>query len=76
MHDLLVGATGERLALRRYLADFEREFWAIEHGDFWKLERQQTFREPENASWQAFAQGSWNEAMRLQQAASADLESY
>lgn len=76
MHDLLVGATGERMALPRYLADFEREFWAIEQGDFWKLERQQTFREPENASWQAFVRGSWHEAMRLQQASRADLESY
>lgn len=32
---------------------------------FWKLERRQTFQEPDDASYQAFARGSWDEALQI-----------
>lgn len=46
MPDPLAGATGERMALDAYYADFEQNFWRSADLGFWKLERQQTFREP------------------------------
>jgi hypothetical protein len=76
MHELLDGAVGQRMALSAYQADFEKIFWAIKEGGFWKLERAQTFKEPDNASWQAFASGQWDEAKRLNEARRPDLISY
>ncbi|MFI0483109.1 DUF6879 family protein [Actinomadura sp. 9N215] len=32
---------------------------------FWKLERRQTFQEPGDASYRAFARGDWSEAVRI-----------
>jgi hypothetical protein len=65
MPDLLAGARGEDLKLDDYLTDFERDFASMEQPGFWKLERQQFFREPGNESWEAFARGDWSEALRL-----------
>ncbi|WP_344905879.1 DUF6879 family protein [Actinomadura meridiana] len=33
---------------------------------FWKLERRQTFQEPDDASYQAFVRGDWEEAQRIE----------
>ncbi|WP_431894775.1 hypothetical protein [Micromonospora haikouensis] len=32
---------------------------------FWKLERQQTFKEPGDEGWRAFADGRWEESLRI-----------
>ncbi|WP_433891812.1 DUF6879 family protein [Streptomyces sp. CA-111067] len=72
----LGGATGEPMALDDYYADFEKHFWNSGEPGFWKLERQQTFKEPGYDSWEAFARGEWEESLRLLEAGRADLEEY
>jgi len=47
-----------------YLADFWAR-WQRMSGTFWKLERGQTFREPDDPSWVAFDQGDWERAIAL-----------
>ncbi|MFG1608587.1 DUF6879 family protein [Actinoplanes sp. NPDC049265] len=76
MRDLLDGAEGERLELDAYYADFEKNFWKIIEPGFWKLERQQSFKEPGYDSWEAFAKGEWNESLRLLDAGRADMLAY
>ena len=76
MRDLLAGAASERLELDAYLADFERNFWATTEPGFWKLERQQFFKEPGNASWEAFAKGDWDESLRILEAGRDDMADY
>jgi len=76
MHDLLGDSRGERLPLGAYREEFQKEFWAIKQDGFWKLERQQTFKEPNNDSWQALVAGRWDEAMRLNEATRPDLMGY
>ncbi|MFI6075821.1 DUF6879 family protein [Actinoplanes sp. NPDC051343] len=76
MRDLLDGATGEPMELDAYYADFERNFWAITELGFWKLERQQYFREPGYDSWEAFEKGDWDESLRLLEAGRADMVDY
>lgn len=58
-------ALGERLPLADYRKDFRERQWTIDGQDSWKLERQQEFQEPGFASWDAFNQGDWAEALRL-----------
>lgn len=58
-------ALGERLPLADYRKDFRERQWTIDGQDSWKLERQQEFQEPGFASWEAFNQGDWAEALRL-----------
>ncbi|MEN3360414.1 MAG: hypothetical protein V7637_4396 [Mycobacteriales bacterium] len=65
MRDLLNSSPGERLSVPSYRNDFRTRFWAIAQDDFWKLERRQTFAEPGDESWEAFAAGDWNAALRL-----------
>jgi hypothetical protein len=70
----LGNAAGERLELPEYYADFRRNFrraW-----EFWKLERGQVFAEPGDASWEAFAAGDWDEALRLLEERREDLKHY
>jgi hypothetical protein len=76
MRDLLDGATGEPMELEAYYADFEKNFWAITELGFWKLERQQFFREPGYDSWEAFEKGDWDESLRLLEAGRADMVDY
>lgn len=76
MRSPLDGATGERMALDAYYADFEKHFWNSADLGFWKLERQQTFKEPGYDSWEAFARGEWDESLRLLEAGRADMEEY
>jgi hypothetical protein len=51
------------LGLDVYLSDFESYFWQVT--ETWKLERQQTFREPDVLSWVALAEGDCAKALRL-----------
>jgi hypothetical protein len=74
--DLFDGMDGELLPLPDYLAEFDRDFWSILEADFWKLERQQHFREPGDGSWRAFAAGDWVEALRQLDARRDDLTNY
>jgi hypothetical protein len=76
MRDLLDGATGERMELDAYYADFEKNFWSITELGFWKLERQQYFREPGYDSWEAFEKGDWDESLRLLEVGRADMVDY
>lgn len=71
---LLDGATGERMELPAYYADFEKNFSRARQ--FWKLERGQVFAEPGDDSWEAFDRGDWDESMRLLEARRADLVRY
>src|ERR1044072_4410287 len=61
----LESTRGEALSLDAYRRDCRERQWMIDGQDSWKLERQQHFREPGFASWDAFARGDWDEALRL-----------
>jgi hypothetical protein len=73
MHELLGAAPGELLTRSAYDEDFGKREWAVDGYDSWKLERQQYFREPDDASWNAFARGDWREALRLIEAERGDF---
>jgi len=70
----LDGASGERMDLAHYYADFQKRYQGMR--EFWKLERGQDFAEPGNASWEAFDAGDWDEALRLLEHNRADLIAY
>ncbi|WP_062205136.1 DUF6879 family protein [Streptomyces sp. NBRC 109706] len=72
----LAGTAGELMPLDAYYADFEKHFWRSADLGFWKLERQQTFREPGYDSWEAFARGDWDESLRLLEAGRSDMADY
>jgi hypothetical protein len=65
MHRSLVQLPGKSLTLEEYLDDFRRRFWATDASGCWKIERQQEFAEPGEDSWEAFARGDWDMALRL-----------
>ena len=67
-------ATGERMELPAYYADFQENYARTRN--FWKLERGQFFAEPGDESWEAFDRGEWEEAMRLLESRRPDLASY
>lgn len=69
-------AVGESLSLDALFADVEEHFWNSGDLGFWKLERQQTFREPGYDSWEAFARGDWEESLRLLEAGRSGLTQY
>jgi len=73
MNELLAGAAGQQMSLVDYLADFDRHFWRMDSLGFWKLERQQFFREPGYDTWEAFNRGDWDESLRLLDAGRAEL---
>ncbi|MER6379921.1 DUF6879 family protein [Streptomyces sp. NPDC001127] len=73
MRDLLGASSSERLGLEAYRADFRSRDFAVDGCDSWKLERRQHFREPGDASWEAFAQGDWTKALKLIEAQRAEL---
>lgn len=58
-------AGGEYLSLDTYNRDFGERQWQIDGQESWKLERTQYFQEPGFRSWDAFAQGDWDGALRL-----------
>ncbi|MGH3866662.1 MAG: DUF6879 family protein [Pseudonocardiaceae bacterium] len=74
MRDLLNGKSGERLAGDAHWEQFERDFWQFGKPGVWKLERLQTFQEPDDESWIAFSKGDWAEALRLIEARHVDLQ--
>jgi Family of unknown function (DUF6879) len=76
MLDVFVSHTKGRLELADYWVDFERRFWQTKEPGFWKLERQQTFKEPNEPSWIAFADGNWDESMRLIQEKRSGFSEY
>ncbi|MCO1593853.1 hypothetical protein M8C17_01585 [Micromonospora sp. RHAY321] len=76
MRELLGGDPGELLALEDYWADFGQRFWKTGPPGFWKLERQQTFKEPQDAGWQAFAAGRWEESLRILDARRSEFADY
>ena len=73
MRDLFGAAPGEPLELDAYREDFRRRDFAVDGYDSWKLERRQHFREPGDASWEAFVRGDWREALRLIEAQRSGL---
>ncbi|MER7279635.1 DUF6879 family protein [Dactylosporangium sp. NPDC000244] len=64
------------MELDAYYADFEQHFWSITGLGFWKLERQQVFKEPGYDSWVAFAKGDWEESLRILEAGRGDMLDY
>lgn len=74
MRELLDTAAGQHLTEPEYRAEFRELFWAIGAHGFWKLEARQTFQEPGDASWEAFARGDWSGALELIEAQRSDLE--
>lgn len=68
--------SGVTLSVEEYIDDFFPRFWHISEGDFWKLERIQSFQEQDSASWNAFARGDRDEAFRLIEARRASLAEY
>ncbi|GIJ30361.1 hypothetical protein Vqi01_55230 [Micromonospora qiuiae] len=64
MRDLLRATSGQRLSLPEYEADFYATVESVD-GPILKTERMQTFREPGSPSWEAFAAGRWEEALRI-----------
>lgn len=67
--------SGVRLGVQDYLDDFWAHFRGFA-GDFWKFERCQHFVEPGVPSWEAFASGNWQEAVRLAEEQRAELVEY
>lgn len=65
MLEFLHDAVGEYLDQAVYKRDYRERNAAVRNFDAWKLERQQHFREPYDAGWQAFARGDWAESLRL-----------
>ncbi|MEB3367292.1 DUF6879 family protein [Saccharopolyspora mangrovi] len=65
MSEMIAEISGERLTLDEYVRDFNERFWSPGNTGGWKLERRQTFRQPESASWSAFAEGDWERALQL-----------
>ncbi|MFG1842932.1 DUF6879 family protein [Micromonospora sp. NPDC049175] len=76
MRELLGGDPGELLALDDYWAEFEQRFWKTGPPGFWKLERQQTFKEPQDEGWQTFAAGRWEESLRILDARRSEFGDY
>ncbi|MFJ3280211.1 DUF6879 family protein [Streptomyces halstedii] len=67
---------GQRLELDDYTEDFGRHFWHSGPEGFWKLERQQSFREPGVESWEAFRKGHWDESLALIEGQRGHYEKY
>ncbi|MFF5855379.1 DUF6879 family protein [Streptomyces sp. NPDC012751] len=67
---------GRRLGLDDYIEDFDRYFWRSGPEGFWKLERQQSFREPGVESWEAFSRGHWDESLALIEGQRGHYEEY
>ncbi|MEU8700348.1 DUF6879 family protein [Streptomyces sp. NPDC048680] len=58
------------------MEDFDRYFWRSGPEGFWKLERQQEFREPGVESWEAFRRGRWDESLKLIEGQRGHYEKY
>ncbi|MEV0593181.1 DUF6879 family protein [Nonomuraea cavernae] len=76
MRDLLEASPGRELGREAYLNDFDKYFWRINNHDFWKLERQQSFQEPGDDSWEAFAASDWKKSLQLLEERRGALQDY
>jgi hypothetical protein len=56
---------GTRLTSSDYRREFPQRQWLCDGLDSWKLERAQEFTEVGFPSWEAFAAGDWDAALRL-----------
>ncbi|GAA3807312.1 hypothetical protein GCM10022226_29370 [Sphaerisporangium flaviroseum] len=65
MLDRVRGIPGHRLGAAAYLDEFWPYFDRLGGRTLWKLERAQSFREPDVPSWVAMAQGDWERALTL-----------
>jgi hypothetical protein len=72
----LAASQGEVLSASAYRADFRERDRTSDARDSWKLERRQHFREPGRASWEAFARGEWDEALRLNEERRASIKEF
>jgi hypothetical protein len=72
----LVQLPGQQLTLEAYLADAQEQLWNTDESGCWKLERQQHFIEPGEDSWEAFAAGDWDGALRLFNERRRELKQY
>ncbi|GHJ18167.1 DUF6879 family protein [Micromonospora sp. AKA38] len=75
MRDLLRAASARQLSLPEYEADFYATVETVD-GVILKTERAQTFREPGSPSWEAFAAGRWDEALRIAAQPDPDLAQF
>ncbi|MFJ1704927.1 DUF6879 family protein [Kitasatospora sp. NPDC088346] len=73
MSEPLRDVPGAWLPLDEYRQDFRRRDFAVDGYDSWKLERRQTFQEPEDPSWRAYSRGDRALARRLVDARRDDL---
>ncbi|MDI2027130.1 hypothetical protein QFW96_00850 [Saccharopolyspora sp. TS4A08] len=76
MSEAIAQISGEELTLDEYIRDFNERFWSTANTGGWKLERRQTFRQPESASWTAFDQGDWDRALRLIEERRPEMREY
>lgn len=72
---MIVWSPDAKLNHEEYLADFWFYYERLK-GRFRKLEAGQSFSEPGNPSWEAFASGDWEGAMRLVQERAAETKEY
>jgi len=75
MPDLLSGVPTIYLALDDYIADYQQVAEQLT-APIWKLELGQFFREPGNPSWEAYADGRWDDALQHLQKSSEELSEY
>lgn len=63
MNEKVGHLSGRRLTLKQYLADYRQCYEKIGNTTSWKFERQQTFVEPDDDSWQEFERGNWETSL-------------
>ena len=63
MNKLAESLSGHRLNRMQYSADYLRSYEKIRNTTSWKFERQQTFIEPRDDSWQEFERGNWERSL-------------
>lgn len=63
MLDRIPCLPAESLGLSDYSDDFQESFWSLRAS--WKLEREESFKEPGVQSWVAMDRGDWPTAIRL-----------
>ncbi|MDG4808087.1 hypothetical protein O7634_15130 [Micromonospora sp. WMMD1120] len=75
MRELLRSVARRRLSLADYDADFYETVESTD-GPILKTERIQTFREPGSPSWEAYADGRWDDALRIAAEPNPELEAF
>ncbi|MER6665977.1 DUF6879 family protein [Amycolatopsis japonica] len=76
MNETRPNISGHRLTLEDYIDDYKSRFWKTNKNACWKLERQQTFRELNNPSWEASSRGDWPRALELLQKGRPEVKEY